>query len=80
MTREEYLALRGSTSFNLLYEYYKEFFKEDLGVFLPFMEFVQCMQMWPGIRSAHDRVISHYDQKFNVVVLMDKDNKVISYL
>lgn len=80
MTREQYLGLRGSTSYNLLYEYYKE--KYDgykHNPFLDFMEFVKFMQMWPGVREAYAKALEYYDQKFNVKVIMDKDGNVISY-
>jgi hypothetical protein len=80
MTRDEYLGLRSSTSYNLLYEYYRE--KYDgykHQPFLDFMEFVKFMQMWPGIRGSYDKVLEYYDEKFNVKVLMDKDGNPIAY-
>lgn len=80
MTREDYLALRGSTSYNLLYEYYRE--KYDgykHNPFLDFSEFITFMQMWPGARGSYERALEYYDQKFNVTVLMDKDGKTIGY-
>jgi hypothetical protein len=80
MTREEYLAFRGSASHNILYEYYKE--KYDgykHNPFLDFMEFITFMKMWPGARGSYERALEYYDEKFNVTVLMDKDGNPISY-
>jgi hypothetical protein len=80
MTREEYLGLRGSTSYNLLYEYYKEMYDgQKHQPFLQFMDFVNFMQMWPGIRGSYEKVLEYYDQKFNVNVVMDKNGNIITY-
>jgi len=81
MTREDYLRQRTTPSFNLMYEYYKEKFDyAKHSTFLPFEHFVQFMQMWPFARDAYQTVVDHFDEKFGVVSLKDKDGQLIKYL
>lgn len=81
MTREEYISQRGTPSFNLMYEYYKEKFDYVRhSNFLTFTHFVQFMQMWPFAREAYQTTIDYFDEKFEIVSLKDKDDKLIKYL
>lgn len=81
MTKEEYLRIRGSVSLPLMYQYYTENF--DHSRHSPFLDehsFYQLMQLWPFARHGWEKVVRYYDEKFNVVILSDKQGRIIKYL
>jgi hypothetical protein len=36
--------------------------------------------MWPGIRGAYDKVVKHYDSKFNIVTIQNKEGQTIGFI
>jgi hypothetical protein len=36
--------------------------------------------MWGNMQQIAERVINHYDQKFNIVILSDAKSNIIKYL
>jgi hypothetical protein len=81
MTKDEYLQLKKTGSVQVIYEYYKERFDGDKHrPFLPPAEFAMYLQMCMNVPMVFQRVCSHYDQLFNVVVLKDKNDQFISFL
>jgi len=81
MTKQEYLRIRNVISLELMHEYYAEHFDHD--VHKPFLnanDFAQFIQMWPFAKQAYEKVLKHYDEKFGVTMLSDKDGKLITYL
>ena len=81
MTKQEYLRQRNVISLELMHEYYAEHFDHD--VHKPFLnanDFAQFIQMWPFAKQAYEKVLKHYDKKFGVTMLSDKDGKLIAYL
>jgi hypothetical protein len=36
--------------------------------------------MWGNMQQIFQKVIDHYDQKFNLVQLLDKNGNIIKYL
>jgi hypothetical protein len=81
MTKEQYITLRGNNALDVIYQYYREHHdvNKHIGP-LNVQEFFIYLNMWGNIQQIAERVISHYDQKFNVVVLSDANGKIIKYL
>ena len=81
MTKEQYITLRANNALDVIYQYYREHHNKDkhigpLGV----QEFFIYLNMWGNIQQIAEKVINHYDQKFNVVVLSDNKGNIIKYL
>ena len=80
MTREEYIKYRNEGSPAPFYEYYKEKFDEKKHKeFLQANDFFQYMNMWPGVQSAFNLLLAHYDTKWNVIKIQDKQGNLIRY-
>jgi len=74
MTREDYLNYRSSNNPEPLYELYKEGFDEMKHKnFLNRGDFFQAIQMWPPAMTVLQNAISYYDNKFEVLVISDKE-------
>lgn len=81
MTKQDYLRQRNAAPLELMHSYYTEHFDYSRhNPFLNINDFAQLMQFWPGAKSAHEKVINHYDEKFGVTMLKDKDGNLIKYL
>ncbi len=81
MTKEQYITLRGNNALDVIYQYYREHHdvNKHIGP-LNVQEFFIYLNMWGNIQQIAEKVIAHYDQKFNVVVLSDANGKIIKYL
>jgi hypothetical protein len=81
MTKEQYITLRTNNALDVIYHYYREHHNigKHLGP-LDVQEFFIYLNMWGNIQQIAERVISHYDQKFNLVQLLDKNGNIIKYL
>jgi hypothetical protein len=81
MTKEQYITLRQNNVMDVIYNYYREHHNKDkhLGPF-GVQEFFIYLNMWGNIQQIAERVISHYDQKFNIVILSDAKGNIIKYL
>ncbi len=78
MTREQYIKARQENSLEIPYMYYKEHFdKEKHKTFLEYPQFVEFLQMWPGIHQAFGVSVGTYDAKFNVLTIPLKDGKAL---
>jgi len=82
MTREQYIELRnsGNIDFELFYEYYTTHCKEP--IIKTIEEFIQAFIQWLNtlINPTFDKVFQYYDNKFNVIKIIDvKLNKIIRY-
>lgn len=81
MNREQYIIWRSSRNINILYEWYKEAWKPEIGEFLDPRSFSQHIMEWPGISSAYEYVTSVYDAKFNIIRVMDlKSGEIIKFV
>jgi hypothetical protein len=81
MTREEYLQLRNSNVYGLIYEVYKERFDSSKhGQFYTFHEMIGYLQMLHGVERVANKIIQEYDVKFSVTYLLDKDGNKIGML
>jgi hypothetical protein len=81
MTKHEYLQMKKTGSIQVVYEYYKERFDRNKHKpFLPPNEFAMYLQMYMDVPKVFERVCNHYDEKFIVVVLKDKNANFISFL
>ena len=82
MTREDYIRMRETGAFNIVHEYYAEMFDgmkhklflniQDLARFLTTSGF--------NINVIMDKCVKHFDEKFNIKILSDKDGKIIKVL
>lgn len=66
---------------DVIYAYYREHHVKEkhigpLGV----QEFFIYLNMWGNIQQIADKVIAHYDEKFNLVTLSDANGRIIKYL
>lgn len=66
---------------DIIYAYYREHHNKDvhLGLF-GIQEFFIYLNMWGNIQQIAEKVINHYDQKFNLVILLDAKGNIIKYL
>lgn len=81
ITKDQYLNLRTNRDAYILYEYYLEKFDESkhspkLGP----QEFLTFFTMWGSLPAAFDKVVSYFDQKFNVRALLDEKGELIKYV
>lgn len=77
MTKAEYILIKKNNPINIVYEYYKEFAK---GKILNYQEFFTYIQMWADMNKLFVKVNKHYDTKFNVSSLLNKDGEIIDYI
>ena len=78
MTREQYISIRGTGDFTVIYEYYKEHF--DRTKHTPFFspeELLHILPMRFNLQPIYDKCIKHFDDKFAIVTLRDKEGKII---
>lgn len=81
MTKHEYIQMKKAGSVELVYEYYKERF--DRNKHRPFLsphEFAMYLQMCMDVPRVFEKVCNYYDNKFNIVLLKDKNGNFISFL
>lgn len=78
MTREEYINMRKSGDFMIVYEYYKEHFDNTKhSPFFSPQELVQLLPMKFNIQLIYDKCINYFDNKFEIVILRDKEGNII---
>ena len=81
MTKHEYIQMKKAGSAELVYEYYKERFdRSKHRPFLPPHEFAMYLQMCMDVPRVFERVCQYYDDKFNIVLLKDKNGNFIAFL
>lgn len=82
MTKSDYIHRRINNDINIVYEYYLEKFDRNRhkGNILGIQEFFIYLNMWGDINQIFERIRSHYDQKFNIIILSDKNNNILGYL
>jgi len=86
MTKEQYLRIRpqtqaGNLSVELLYEMYTELRREDSEL-LPIEQFEGLMHhyMAQGGMLNRDVILRHFDQKFQVMSVINSKNQIIRVL
>ena len=82
MTKEQYIVFRNNGNFNIVYEYYKERF--DHKKHKPFLGLAELPQflMATGfnVNQIFNKCCKYYDEKFNIVHLLDKNGDLIKTL
>jgi hypothetical protein len=73
MTKEQFIR---KIPQQIVYEFYKEKAKEPL---IREEEFYNLCQLM-NFKKMYEKANDYYVQKFNIVILMDKDGKFIKYL
>ncbi len=81
ITKEQYINLRNSKTVDVIYYYYREHHvpEKHIGPF-DIQEFFIYLNMWGNMQQIFQKVIDYYDQKFNLVQLLDKNGNIIKYL
>jgi hypothetical protein len=88
MNREEYLNCRTTNNIplSLLYEYYNEKANEKkYKIFNSIEEFIQLFQLYQSQPQFHmngfdmEKILNHFDLKFEINKMMDKDKKIIRF-
>ncbi len=82
MPKSDYIHRRINNDMNIVYEYYLERFdgNKHKGGRLGIQEFFIYLNMWGDINQIYERVRQHYDEKFNIITLSDKNNNILGYL
>ena len=81
MTKDQYISLRQSNTMDVIYAYYREHHNKDKHIGpLGIQEFFIYLNMWGNIQQIAEKVIAHYDEKFNLVTLSDASGRIIKYL
>ncbi len=79
MDRITYLNYRTNNNPLIMYEYYKENYKGDNPLDLEI--FGQILRLWPHAQEAYRRVLTHYDQKFELMIISDlKTGNIIKFI
>lgn len=78
MTREQYLTMRRNGNFNIIYEFYKDHFSSNKhSPFLSIEQLAQTLPMFGDVNLIFEKCCRYYDEKFNVVIVRNKDGNVI---
>jgi hypothetical protein len=81
MTREQYIQMRANGNFNIIHEYYKEFFDSSKhSPLLSIEQLAQTLPMFGDPNVVFEKCCRHYNEKFSIVDLKDKDGKIIKSL
>ena len=81
MTRQDYIRLKQTNPTELIYIYYKEKFdgyKHKPG--LSRNELMMYVQMYNDVNSILNYVVTEYDRKFEIVLLMSANGQYIKSL
>jgi hypothetical protein len=79
MTREQYIQMKNNGNFNIVYEFYTEMFdRSKHSPFLSIEQLAQTLPMFGDINLIFDKCCRHYDEKFKVIIVKDKDGKIIA--
>lgn len=82
MTRNEYLVYRGSNSLNIVYQYYCEKFNQKKhSPLLSANSLVQYLSATGyDINEIMGKCLDYFDQKFSIITLMDRNNRIIKFI
>ena len=81
MTREQYIQMRANGNFNIIYEYYKEFFNsEKHSPLLSIEQLAQTLPMFADPNLIFEKCCRYYNEKFTITDLKDKEGKIIKSL
>ena len=79
MTREQYIMMRKNGNFNVIYEFYKDHFSSnEHHPFLSIEQLAQTLPMFGDVNLIFEKCCRYYDEKFKLVIVKDKDGKVMA--
>lgn len=79
MTREQYLMMRKGGNFNIIHEFYKDHFNYDKhSPLLSLEQLAQTLPMFGDPNVIFEKCCRHYDEKFKVIIIKDKEGKTIA--
>lgn len=82
--RHQYIEMikTGNFDMNIFYKYYSEFNKNELFKFsisefnMLFNNYINIV----GVNSVLNTIRNYYDDKFNIITLLDKEGKLINII
>jgi hypothetical protein len=80
MTKQDYIHWKTSNPINVLYHYYTTHEKLDHRPLDPQMLVIQLQVKGWNINEVMRNIIQQYDEKFEIVSLLDKNGNLIKYL
>jgi hypothetical protein len=80
LTREQYIQIKTAQPIEVVYEFYKEHVDTNKHKFLSFQEFFTFIQLWRPLNVLFEKVCAHYDEKFSIIKLLNKEGGIIKYL
>jgi hypothetical protein len=78
MTKTEYISKLRYDQKSIIYEYYK--LKNKRPPFLSYNEFMTFASMGLDMDKAFVTARNHYENEFNIVYLLNKENQIIAIL
>ena len=81
MERSTYIKIKSEAPLQLVYELYRDRFDHSgNSIFLNQNDFFRFVQMWNNVNNLCHQAKEHYDAKFVIITLMDKDGKPLKYM
>jgi hypothetical protein len=78
MTKEEYISKLRYDQKSIIYEYYK--LKNKRPPFLSYNEFMTFASMRLDMDKAFVTARNHFENEFNIIYLLNKENQIIAIL
>jgi hypothetical protein len=78
MTKTDYIHNVKNNQSAIVYEYYK--LKNKRPPFLSYHEFMTFAQLSLDMNKAFEIARNHFEDKFNIVYLLNKENQIITIL
>jgi len=80
MTKEQYITSKTYDPLSVIYHYYQENRDPNKHINLSPQELITYLQMWRSLNLIMETVNTHYEQRFNLMAVLDKDGKFIKYV
>lgn len=80
MTRDQYITSKTYEPLNVVYHYYTTHEKLNHKPLGPNELFIFLQTNGFNLNTVMARVMEHYDRKFDIVALLDKNGNLIKYL
>jgi len=78
MTKTDYISKLRYDQKSIIYEYYK--LKNKRKPFLSYQEFMTFAQLQLDMNKAFEVARNHFENEFNIVYLLNKENQIITIL
>jgi hypothetical protein len=78
MTRTDYISKLRYDQKSIIYEYYK--LKNKRKPFLSYHEFMTFAQLQLDMDKAFEIARNHFENEFNIIYLLNKENQILAIL